>query len=359
MSRELQERDYQTRIVQKTIDHFNNEIPSVGIVSPTGSGKTVMAMRFLKWINENYPDLTINWVAMRRQLLRQAEKENDEMFGVENIKFISMFDKKPREADIVVMDELQHASTESFNHVSSFDVKFMLGMSATPFRTDKLKLPFNKMISDAGIHRLIQEGWLSKYQHWCVEEYNPQSVANVYLNDKDKWGKSVVFFHTIAQCKEFQNILIRNGTRCEVVEGTTNTSHREEQLDAFDNDEYPVVANVAILVEGFDCPDLNTVFCRDSSRLPCIQMCGRGFRIHEGKTHCNVVQSKMTKWQFTKTAKPELAWVQKNGEWLALGSNEKVDRTVKDMYHKLSGAEVEMPQFILKNRSKKRVLQRS
>jgi superfamily II DNA or RNA helicase len=355
LTKELQNRDYQDRIVQKTIEHFQNEIPSVGIVSPTGSGKTIMGMRFLKWLDENHPHLTVNWVAMRRQLLRQAAHENNEMFGLKNVNFVSMFDSNPPKSDIIVIDELQHSSTESFNHVSNWDVKFILGMSATPFRTDKLKLPFNRMIQDAGIHRLIQEGWLSKYQHWCMEEYTPESVAKCYIEDQDRWGKSVVFFHQIKQCEEFQNILAQNGIRCEVVTGASTNAHREEQLDKFDDGEYKVVANVAILTEGYDCPDLQTVFCRDSAKLPTIQMAGRGFRICEGKTHVNIVQSKVTKWQFTKTAKPEKSWVQKSGQWYSLGSNKAVNTTVKSMYHKLVDIDVEMPTFIIKNRAKKRV----
>jgi superfamily II DNA or RNA helicase len=356
---ELQSRDYQDRVVEKTINHFEDNIPSVGIVSPTGSGKTVMAMRFLKHINEKHPQLRINWVAMRRQLLRQAAKTNNEMFGLNNIKFVSMFDKNPPRADIIIIDELQHSATESFNHVSNWDLRFLLGMSATPFRTDKLKIPFNKMVQDCGIHRLIQEGWLAPYEHWCMEEYNPTTVARCYLEDKERWGKSVAFFHQIAHCEEFQKILSDNGVKCEVVKGSTTNSYREDQLDAFDNNEYPVIANVAVLNEGFDCPNLRTVFTRDSARLPTIQMAGRGFRTCEGKEYCNIVQSKFSKWQFTRTARPQRAWVQKSGEWFALGSNAKVNTIVKGMVRKLVNIEVEMPKFILKNRAKKRIFERA
>jgi len=262
-------------------------------------------------------------------------------------------------ANGILVHNCQHAATESFNHVSNHDVKFMLGLSATPIRTDKLKLPFQKTVQDAGIHRLIQEGWLSQYEHWCLEKYTPKSVADAYIKDQDCWGKSVAFFHQVSQCEEFQGYLAEAGIKCEVVHGATTNAVRESQLDRFAAGEYPIIANVAILTEGFDCPELQTVFCRDSARLPTIQMAGRGFRIHEGKTHCNIVQSKMTKWQFTRTAKPRRSWVQKLGEWFALGSNAKVNTTVKAMAHKLVEIEVEMPKFILKNRAKKRIFQRT
>lgn len=347
-------RDYQTRIVAKTVTHFKEKCPSVCITSPTGSGKSVIAMHIAKQIEDEF-GLSINWVAMRRNLLRQAAETNTNHFGVKNINFVSMFDANPPKADMIILDECQHAATESFNHIASYDVKFMLGLSATPIRTDKLKLPFQRTVQDAGIHRLIQEGWLSKYHHWCMEEFNAETVANAYLKDKERWGKTVVFFHQLTECDKFQNILADAGVRCEVVRGDSTNAKREEQLDAFEAGEYPVIANVAILTEGFDCPDLKTVFCRDSARLPTIQMAGRGFRIHEGKTHCNIVQSKMSHWQFIRTAKPEKSWVQKNSEWFALGSNEHVEGVVKGMVNKLVEIEVEMPKFILKNRAKKRM----
>jgi len=347
-------RDYQTRIVTKTMDQVIAKCPSVCITSPTGSGKSVMAMAIAKKLEDEH-GLSISWVAMRRNLLRQAATLNTHEFGVKNIHFVSMFDANPPKTDVIILDECQHAATESFNHIANHDVKFLLGLSATPMRTDKLKLPFARTIQDAGIHRLIQEGWLSKYQHWCMEEFTPESVAHAYLKDHQRWGKSVVFFHQLSQCEKFQQILADSCVKCEIVRGDSTNAVREAQLDAFDNNEYPVIANVAILTEGFDCPNLQTVFCRDSARLPSIQMAGRGFRIYEGKTHCNIVQSKMSKWQFVRTAKPERSWVQKAGEWFALGSNEHVEQIVRNMVHKLVEIEVEMPQFVLKHRAKKRI----
>ena len=355
MTKELQNRDYQERIVNKTIKHYEDGVPSVCITSPTGSGKSVMGLAIAKHLSDL--GMSVGWVAMRRNLLRQAADMNQEWYGAD-VQFISMFDNNPPVTDCIILDECQHAATESFNHVANHDVKFMLGLSATPMRTDKLKLPFQRTVSDAGIHRLIQEGWLSQYEHWCMEQYTPGSVAEAYVKDRERWGKTVIFFHQVSQCEEFQARVAAHGVKCEVVHGATSNAVREDQLDRFEAGDYPVIANVAILTEGFDCCDLKTVFVRDSARLPTIQMAGRGFRIAEGKTHCNIVQSKMSKWQFTRTAKPKRSWVQKEGEWFALGSNAKVNQIVREMVHKLVEIEVEMPSFILKHRAKKRVFER-
>ena len=49
-------------------------------------------------------------------------------------------------------------------------------------------------------------------------------------------------------------------------------------LEEFVAGRVKVIANVSMLTEGFDQPDVQTIFARDASRLPTIQMCGRGLR---------------------------------------------------------------------------------
>lgn len=352
----IQRRDYQERVVNNVISHFENGVKSVGIASPTGSGKTIMGMSILKYLEDTY-GLNTNWVAMRRTLLRQAAEANKHFFGMKNINFVSMFDKHPPESDIIVIDELQHASTQSFINIdANCPAKFMLGLSATPYRTDKLKLPFQKMVQDAGIHRLIQEGWLSKYHHYVMEKYTPEIVAKTFATDRERWGKSVSFFRTMEECEECKRILTEAGIKSEIISGKTSAQKREELLDAFDAGDYPMIINIMVLSEGFDCPDLNTVFVRDSGRLPTIQMGGRAFRTHPNKTHCNIVQSQESPWQFTRTAKPHKSFLQRENCWYSLGDNEMVGEIIKDVIAKVQEIEVEMPRFIVARQKKRRVV---
>jgi len=347
----LESRDYQDRVVDRTIGYLEGEENSVLIESPTGSGKSIMGLRITKYLEDKYGYRT-NWIAMRRNLLKQVRKMNDQFFGCQNLQPVSMFDKNPPEADLTVVDEAEHDAAASCVriHVKSKS-KMILGLSATPFRTDKLRLSFQRTVKDAGIHRLIQEGYLTPYKHWCLDHYTPATVADAYLNEPEKWGKSVVFFHQIAQCQEFASYLAAGGHHCEVITGQTD---RETQLDAFERDEFDVVANVAILNEGFDFPRLQTIFVRDSAKLPTIQMAGRGFRICEGKTHCNIVQSKGALWQFTRTAKPAEAYMLSDDGWLALGTTDKINEIALTMAQKLAQIPTELPKFIISHRKKKR-----
>ncbi len=340
----LQQRDYQDRVVDKVVGFFEAGDASVMIESPTGSGKTIMALRVLKHFEERY-GLRANWVAMRRNLLRQVAEANARHFGLRNLRPVSMFAKAPPTADITVVDEAQHDATASCIHIHNISgSRFILGLSATPYRTDTLKLAFKRVVRDAGIHRLIQEGWLCPYRHWALEEWTPSSVARAYLAGRSAWGKSVAFFQTIGQCCEFAEILARTGVHCEVVTAETD---RETQLDAFDAGAFPIVANVAILNEGFDCPDLRTVFVRDASKLPTVQMAGRAFRTHAGKTHCNVVQSAKAPWQFTRTARPAQAFTHRDGRWLALNNADAVDATAQRMAKTIAALDVRLPRYLL------------
>jgi len=215
-------RDYQVRIVNKSIGFLTNGSDnSVLIESPTGSGKTIMGLAIAKYFEDKYGWKT-NWMAMRRNLLTQIKESNEQFFKIKGLRAVSMFDKNPPKADLIIVDEAQHDAAASAMHVHiKTKAKKVLGLSATPFRTDRLKLSFNRVIKDAGIHRLIQEGWLSKFHHFVIDEYTPTSVARTYLNDIDKWGKTIVYFHSLSQCDHFKRIVESSGIRCEIVSATT------------------------------------------------------------------------------------------------------------------------------------------
>ncbi len=82
----LEIRDYQARIVGKALTHFEGTSPdsqaaverpahSVMVESPTGSGKTVMGLEIARQMQRRY-GYSVGWVAMRRNLLAQADREN-------------------------------------------------------------------------------------------------------------------------------------------------------------------------------------------------------------------------------------------------------------------------------------------
>ena len=264
---------------------------------------------------------------------------------------ISMFEKNPPHVDMLVVDEAQHDGAMSMANLHSLiKPKVILGLTATPFRTDRVRLCFDKVIKDCGIHSLIQDGFLSRYHHYTLPQYSPQSVASFYLRERQRWGKSLVFFHRQEQCDECLALLRAAGVKADVVTGKTN---RERQLDDFCADRTEVLINMNVLTEGFDCPQLKTVFCRPSGRACTIQMAGRVFRQHAAEPVKQVVQCKETKHPMVKTAIADQQFVWNGSEWQTLKVNARID-AITDLSRKLiARGRVELPQVVAANRPRR------
>lgn len=340
----VQPRPYQQRIVSKVVDMYHGRYQrgdgqieqaakSVMIESPTGSGKTVMGLLAAKSMQSINPDMVVVWVAMRRNLLRQAEIENTQKgIGVANIHFVSMFDDHPdavvdaRKAGktiMMVIDEAQHDAATSMAHLHNLiEPDYILGLTATPFRTDRMKLCFEKVIKDAGIHALIQDGYLSKFDHYSIPDWKVETVAARYCAEPQRWGKSIFYFVNLEQCFALHEEFKKRGVFSEVV---TGSSDREEQLERFRSGQNNVLINCMVLTEGFDEPSLQTAWVRDSGKGCTMQMGGRAFRLHPDFPVKNIVQSKNTYWPFMKTAMPRLQYIWQNESWLSLQVNPQLD----------------------------------
>jgi len=339
---DLEARDYQHRVVGRVIEMFSGphmergqQLPaarSVIVESPTGSGKTAMALLVARWAQQQL-GMRVVWTAMRRNLLAQAERENRERgFGVE-LALVSMFDRSPPSGELLIVDEAQHDATRSMAslHAAVGPVR-VLGLSATPYRADRLGLCFERVVRDSGIRQLVLDGHLSPYAHYTIAGYTPEGVAETWLAEPGRFGRSLVFFRTLAECRACAARLTAAGVRCEVVTATTD---RERQIERFEAGDCPVILSMAVLTEGFDCPGLQSVFCRPSGRGPTVQMAGRVLRRAEGVPLKNIVQCARTRHPFTATAPAAVQYVAAGagatpgpaaGErWRSIGMNGRVE----------------------------------
>ena len=334
----IEPRDYQKRVVAQTIGMLSGphadrgvdlpEARSVMVESPTGSGKTVMGLLLARWAQETL-GMRVVWSAMRRNLLAQVERENRERgFGVDLVT-VSMFDKRPPQGDLLVVDEAQHDATRSMASLhAAVGARKVLGLSATPWRADRLGLCFERVVRDAGIRQLVLDGYLSPFAHYTISRYTPESVAATWLREPDRWGRTLVFFRTIAECRACAAILEQAGVACEVV---TGSSDREAQIDRFEAGGCRVILGVAVLAEGFDCPQLQTVFCRPSVKGPTVQMAGRVLRKGAGIPLKSIVQCAATKHPFPATATPAVQYVEAEEGWRSIGLNDRVERATARM----------------------------
>lgn len=341
----VEPRDYQARIIQRAWREYESgTIRSVLVHSPTGSGKTVIALLIAAGLQLRH-GLKIGWVAMRRNLLEQAKKEIEQRQIPVQATFISMFDRNPpSNLDVLIVDEAQHDCTNSMMTIHGIvRPRFIVGLSATPFRVDRLRLCFDSVIRDAGIHQLIQDGYLSPFHHFTIPRFRPEEVAECYLRHVDRWGKSIFYFPTIAQCRRAADRLASGGVSVEVV---TGASDREGQLEDFRSGKVQVLVNSQVLVEGMDEPTLKTVFCRPSSCAPTIQMCGRVLRKHPAFPFKQVVQCQETRWPIMRTASAAAQFTWMDGQWRSLTENENIVDISRRTVRALAMTQIALPTFL-------------
>jgi superfamily II DNA or RNA helicase len=344
---DVQPRPYQQRIVARAVSLFcDQQLRSILIDSPTGSGKTVMGLLVAKSLQERL-GVRVGWVAMRRYLLAQARAENEaRRIGVA-AEFLSMFDRDPPAGlDLLVVDEAQHDAAQSMAHLHQvIRPRFILGLSATPFRADRVKLCFDSVLKDAGIQTLIQDGYLSPYHHYTIPRHTPEAVVEHYLRDRPRWGKTLLYFHTLEQCHAADALLRAAGVRSEVVSGD---SDREAQLEAFRSGRLDVLSNCMMLGEGFDCPELKTVFCRPSCKGVTIQMAGRVLRKHPALPFKQIVQCQRTRWPFLRTAAAALQYTWVGDGWRSLQANPFINAVNGRALQALAQTTVTLPEYLTK-----------
>jgi len=366
-------RPYQRRIVEDVVKMFTGQyvngakeleraVESVMIESPTGSGKTCMALIIAKVLQSEFPDLAIGWVSMRRNLLRQVMAENTgKGVNLESFHPTSMFDqyvpellaaRRAGRKILLCIDECQHDAASSCAHLHNIiEPDFVLGMTATPFRSDSMKLCFSKVVKDAGIHQLIQDGYLSKYQHFTIPDWSPRTVAEFYAAEPERWGKSIFYFLTTDDCWELHREFQARGIVSDVVVGSSTSGFREEQLRAFRAGDVPCLINCMVLTEGFDEPSLATAWVRDSGKGPTIQMAGRVFRQWPALPFKQVVQSRETRWPMIRTALPLQQHLWQENEWRTLEINPLLERINTNSRMAIASAVVELPAFLSKKKA--------
>jgi superfamily II DNA or RNA helicase len=351
-------RDYQVRACEKTLDLLVGPEPvnSVLLDSPTGSGKTVMGLALARYGVS--VGKTVGWVAMRRNLLRQAADMAKRFgFGLEGMHLISMFDRSPPEGvDWLFVDEAQHDATQTMAHIHSVaKPERVIGLSATPYRTDRAKLSFDRVVKEVGIQELIDAGYLSQYDHFTIPAWTPEEVVRCYLRDPEDWGRSVMFFLTMEECRRTESLLRAAGVRCELVWGG---SDREAQIDALRSGAAQVAISMSLLAEGLDVEELTTVFVRPSKRGPTLQMAGRVLRTYPGCPVKKIVQCGETRYPFIRAARPRASYALFGDSFLSMEPNANVESISKACLDRLvHGRAPGMPRFIIDGGRTRRALE--
>jgi superfamily II DNA or RNA helicase len=237
----------------------------------------------------------IVFIAHRERLLAQAreyvdlmglrQKYPDLSFNAISIYVKDIADLK--NPDLVIFDEAHHSACDSgVRLVGRLNPKKILGLTATNWRSDRIKLVFEKLVEDYGINALIEMGFLAKFDHYFIENWNTGTIVDTYLKNKSRFGKSIMYFHGREECEHAVRLLNEAGVSAESIYGSTQEHDREEIYARFEANTTTVLCNLILLTEGVDFPDVQSVFVKPSIKGLTIQMAGRALRIAPGKKSC-------------------------------------------------------------------------
>lgn len=135
-------------------------------------------------------------------------------------------------------------------------------------------------------------------------------IVNTYLNNKERYGKTIVFAMNAHHCMSLCDLFIKKGIRCDYV--YSGNEENNNVIRRFRNGEIDVLVNINILTEGSDIPDIQTVFITrpTQSDVLLMQMIGRGMRgkAFGGTEKVNIVDF-CDKWEsFNKWLNPQFVF---------------------------------------------------
>lgn len=220
----------------------------------------------------------------------------------------------------LIVDECHRTPSRTFTEaVTAFDSKYMLGLSATPWRRDGLSrliywhlgdvvheikseelietgdiLPAEVVIKETDFNTLLDPS--EEYSRMLSEltkdgKRNLQIVQDIISEANNGGGICLVLSDRKAHCETFKALLSGHGVKAELLTGEVSNKDREAIVDRLNNGHIKVlIATGQLIGEGFDCKGLSTLFLttpiKFSGRV--IQYLGRVLRPAPGKDKAKV-----------------------------------------------------------------------
>ncbi len=331
-------RQYQDDIVHKVVASFDEGNKRAFYIVATGLGKTVIAATIARqlWTRGCHrilvlchaTDLALQleqgfWSQLTKDIPTSVffdglPPRNTEgiSFGLYQSLYGYLPGIDPDQFDVVIVDEAHHALAYGFRTcLEHLKPKFLIGMTATPWRGDGQSLTtiFGNPVAKVSLVDGMAMGYLSKvdYRILCdnVDWDNMQGMSeqNLSIRDLNKRlflpqrdeaviselkmaiqevgrPRIAIFSPSIEHSNRFAQMLSASGVPCAAL-SKVDKSERRRRLLAFASGAYQAICAVDVMNEGIDIPDVNIlVFLRAThSRRIFVQQLGRGLRLSEGK----------------------------------------------------------------------------
>ena len=225
----------------------------------------------------------------------------------------------PTDFDYLIVDECHHAAANTYQKIFTyFHPKFILGLTATPERSDgedMLEL-FQNVAHKMDLKTAVERGVLVPIR--CIRvktnidltdvringiKYNSQDLESKlfipernqlivdtylkYVNGK----KTVIFCASVDHAAEIAKLLRDNGVKAEAVSGRDCVEVREKILKDYETGSTNVLCACDLLNEGWDSPHTTVLFMArpTMSKTIYLQQLGRGTRRCPGKEDLLVI----------------------------------------------------------------------
>jgi len=309
----IQDWSFQDVAIRNIISDFKEKPNSRNlVVVPTGGGKTITAIRVInKMINDNFlaENQRAIWIVHTKALKVQTEKERD---SIENIKKFNLDKRLSKileirmktdanhllvgqsadEYKLLIIDEAHHSAANTYQNF--FNEKMgVLGLTATPTRTDEASLSFDKISYSITFRELVRRGVIllpefksvetnisidakslnfskidTELDKFDIDERN-DIIANEIFKRSKIFKKVIVFVGTNNHVRSLYKVLVTKNKFNNnpykhigyIYSGDKNEKMIKNEVYLEDHKQYnsSILVNCRLLNEGYDDPTIDTV----------------------------------------------------------------------------------------------------
>lgn len=228
---------------------------------------------------------------------------------------------EPDTFDYIVVDEFHHAAAPTYRRViGHFAPAFLLGLTATPDRTDAadlLALCDDNLVYECGLVNGLHRDLLSPFRYRAIkdvadyeeipwrsgrfeidalsERLETRQRAEQVLDEWHRLGgpgrRALAFCCSVRHADFMADYFVEHGVRAAAVHTGATSSSRRDSLESLEAGEIDVLFSVDLFNEGVDLPAVDIVMMLRPTESPIVffQQLGRGLRRSTGKTHLDVL----------------------------------------------------------------------
>ena len=284
-------------------------------------GRTLFRVNALKLASQAKETFAKVWPEATLGEYTGSQKDMTQTVIFATVQSISKYLEKfsPMDFDYLIVDECHHAAANTYQKIFTyFHPKFILGLTATPERSDgedMLEL-FQNVAHKMDLKTAVERGVLVPIR--CIRvknnidltdvringiKYNSQDLESKlfipernqlivdtylkYVNGK----KTVIFCASVDHAAEIAKLLRDSGVKAEAVSGRDRVEVREKILKDYETGSTNVLCACDLLNEGWDSPHTTVLFMArpTMSKTIYLQQLGRGTRRCPGKEDLLVV----------------------------------------------------------------------